>query len=78
MTFEKLNIYIGESGSHDEGIYIPHHKQLEMATSLPVDVPKFMVHSGSVPSDVNPRIPVIKQNCLKIINSITLFIFLLY
>jgi hypothetical protein len=63
-------MYIGESGSHDEGIYIPHHKQLEMATSLPVDVPKFMVHSGSVPSDVNPRIPVIKQNFIKIINPI--------
>ncbi|XP_025407368.1 uncharacterized protein LOC112681318 [Sipha flava] len=52
----------GESGSHDEGIYIPHHKQLEMATSLPVDVPKFMVHSGSVPSDVNPRIPVGRES----------------
>jgi len=48
----------GESGSHDEGIYIPHHKRLEMATSLPINVPKFMVNSGSVPSDVNPRIPV--------------------
>lgn len=57
-----MYVYVGESGSHDEGIYIPHHKQLEMATSLPVNVPKFMVHSGSVPSDVNPRIPVIKIN----------------
>jgi hypothetical protein len=52
----------GESGSHDEGIYIPHHKQLEIATSLPVDVPKFMVNSGSVPSDVNPRIPVGRES----------------
>jgi len=28
------------------------------ATSLPINVPKFMVNNGSVPSDVNPRIPV--------------------
>ncbi|CAH1725203.1 uncharacterized protein LOC114125407 [Aphis gossypii] len=48
----------GESGSHDEGIYIPHHKKLDVAASLPVDIPRFMVHSGSVPSDINPRIPV--------------------
>lgn len=54
-------INIGESGSHDEGIYIPHHKQLEMATSLPVNVPKFIINSGSVPSDVNLRIPVIRK-----------------
>ncbi|XP_060875019.1 uncharacterized protein LOC132948529 [Metopolophium dirhodum] len=48
----------GESGSHDEGICIQRHKKLDIAISLPVDVPRFMVHSGSVPSDVNPRIPV--------------------
>lgn len=35
-----------------------------MAISLPVDVPRFMVHSGSVPSDVNPRIPVIYYNLI--------------
>ncbi|VVC32305.1 Hypothetical protein CINCED_3A011752 [Cinara cedri] len=52
----------GESGSHDEGIYIPHHKRLEMATSLPINVPKFMINSGSVPSDVNPRIPVGRES----------------
>lgn len=57
-------MYAGESGSHDEGIYIPHHKQLEIASSLPINVPKFMVNSGSVPSDVNHRIPVIKHDRL--------------
>lgn len=57
-------MFLGESGSHDEGIYIPHHKQLEMATSLPINVPKFMINSGSVPSDVNPRIPVIKYQLI--------------
>lgn len=40
------------------------HKKLDIAISLPVDVPRFMVHSGSVPSDVNPRIPVITYNLI--------------
>ncbi|XP_050420763.1 uncharacterized protein LOC126833458 [Adelges cooleyi] len=48
----------GESGSHDEGICIPYH----MATSLPVDVPKFMVHSGSVPHDANLHIPIGRES----------------
>lgn len=52
---------LGESESHDEGIYIPHHKRIEMAASLPINVPKFMIHNGSVPIDIiNPRVPVIK------------------
>lgn len=56
--------YIGESENHDEGIYIPHHKPIEIATSLPVNVPKFLVNSSSIPSDINPRIPVIKLNLI--------------
>ncbi|XP_050545826.1 uncharacterized protein LOC126908042 isoform X2 [Daktulosphaira vitifoliae] len=50
-----------ESGSHDEGIYIPHLKQLEVASSLPVNVPKFMIHSGSVPHDANLHIPIARK-----------------
>jgi len=52
------NLILGESGSHDEGIYIPHLRQLEMATSLPVDVPKFIVDRSSDPCDLDEQIRV--------------------
>lgn len=41
-------LFLGEPRSHDENIsFIPHLRQLEMATSLPVDVPKFIVNRSN-------------------------------